>query len=136
MDQPSVIARRVWSRAEWWTSDAAMFGVMAAATATVWGHTIDEIRIGELSAIPAGALNLGLLVAWGRLGTRSRGWSSLLFGLFWTVTVVPYHVVPLLQGVATWQNFSGLLRVIGGAAMIFAGVRLLLQRRRGDEPNA
>lgn len=109
----------------WLLSEAVAFGIIMAATAAAWGHTIDEIRIGELSAIPAGALNIGLIARWRRLHPRSRGWLSILFGLFWTITVIPYHVVPLVQGVATWQNFSGLLRVVGGTAMTGAGLMLL-----------
>lgn len=136
MDHSGVVARGRWWKAERWTTDAAAFGLVAAGTAAVWGHTIDEIRIGEFSAIPAGILNLALIAGWGHLRHRSRAWLSLLFGLWWTLTVIPYHVLPLLQGVTTWQNFSGLLRVVGGAAMMFAGVRLLLERRRDDQPNA
>ena len=44
-----------------WTSDAATFGIALAATALVWGHTLDEIRVGEMSAIAAGVLNLALV---------------------------------------------------------------------------
>jgi hypothetical protein len=50
---------------------------------------------------------------------------TLIFGLFWTITVIPYHVIPLLQGLTTWQNVSGLLRVLGGLAMIAAGAWIL-----------
>ena len=127
MERSDVLAGRAWWRID---HDAATFGLVVAATAAVWGHTIDEIRIGELSAIPAGVLNLALVLGWGRLGARARRWSTLSFGLFWIVTVIPYHVLPLLHGITTWQNFSGLLRVIGGVAMIFAGIRLSLERRR------
>lgn len=98
---------------------------LLTATAAAWGHTIDEIRIGELSAIPAGVLNLGLVAGWSRLGPRWRGWLAVVFGLFWTLTVIPYHVVPLMQGVTTWQNVSGLLLVIGGVAMTAAGIQIL-----------
>jgi hypothetical protein len=125
--QPSLATR--------WTSDAATFGIVIAATAAVWGHTIDEIRIGEMSAIPAGILNLALVSRWRGLGLRSRGWLSLLFGLFWTITVIPYHVVPLLQGVTTWQNVSGLLRVVGGIAMVGAGA-VVLRARSGQDSSA
>lgn len=136
MDHSGVVVRGRWWKAERWATDAAAFGLVAAGTAAVWGHTIDEMRVGELSAIPASALNLALLAGWFRLKPGSRAWLSLLFGLWWTLTVIPYHVLPLLQGVTTWQNVSGMLRVIGGAAMIFAGVRLLLERRRDDPPKA
>lgn len=135
MDQSDTVVRQGWWTAGRWVSDAATFGIVALGTAAVWGHTIDEIRIGELSALPASTLNLGLLAGWTRLNRGSRGWLSLLFGLWWILTVIPYHVLPLMQGVATWQNFSGLLRVIGGAALIFAGARLLLERRRDEESN-
>ena len=110
------------------TLDWTTFGVVVVATAAVWGHTIDEIRIRELSAIPAGALNLALIARWRHLRIRTRGWLTLVFGLFWTITVIPYHVIPLLQGMTTWQNVSGLLRVWGGLAMIVAGVRMLRAR--------
>lgn len=65
--QPSSFARS-------WTSDAATF-LVVVGTAAAWGHTIDDIRIGELSAIPAGFLNLGLLAAW-IVSARDRvlGW--------------------------------------------------------------
>lgn len=52
-----------------------------------------------------------MIAAWRRLTSRRQGWLSLLFGLFWTLTVIPYHVVPLVQGLVTWQNISGMLRV-------------------------
>lgn len=136
MDHSQVVLGRVNARGKWWASEAATFGLVIAGTAAVLAHTIDEIRIGELSAIPASTLNLALLAGWTRLKSGSRAWLSLLFGLWWTVTVIPYHVLPLMQGVTTWQNFSGLLRVLGGGAMVFAGVRLLLERRRDDQPNA
>ncbi len=112
-----------------WSSDSATFAVVVVATAAVWGHTVDEMRIGEMSAVPAGVLNLVLLARWRALGGRSRAWMALLFGLFWTITVIPYHVLPLLQGVTTWQNFSGLSRVVGGVAMAAAG--WLSLRHRG-----
>ncbi len=118
--------------AQWWTTEAATFAIMVVATAAVWGHTVDEIRIGELSAIPAGVLNLGLLASWHRLASRARGWLALLFGVFWAVTVIPYHVMPLMQGLATWQNISGLLRVIGGVTMTAAGIQTLRNKRRTD----
>lgn len=99
----------------------------------MWGHTIDEVRIGELSAVPAGILNLGLLASWRRLPSGWRGALAVLFGLFWTLTVVPYHVVPLFQGVVTWQNISGLLRVVGGVAMTAAGIQVLCDKRRSHD---
>lgn len=136
MDHSQVVLGRVNARGKWWASEAAAFGLVIAGTAAVLAHTIDEIRIGELSAAPASMLNLALLAGWTRLKSGSRAWLSLLFGLWWIVTVIPYHVLPLLQGVTTWQNFSGLLRVIGGAAMVFAGLRVFLERGRDDQPNA
>lgn len=114
-------------------SEAAAFAAMAAATAAVWGHTVDEIRIGELSAIPAGVVNIGLLARWRHLGNRPRAWLAVVFGLFWTITVIPYHVVPLVQGLVTWQNVSGLLRVVGGIAMAVTGTALLRNRGEDDE---
>ncbi len=108
-----------------WLSDRTTLAIVVVGTIAAWGHTIDEIRIGELSAIPASVFNLGLIAGWQRLGPRSRGWLTLLFGLFWTITVIPYHVVPLIQGFTTWQNVSGLLRVAGGMAMAIAGIQML-----------
>ncbi len=102
--------------------------VFAVATLAAWLHAIDEIRIGELIAVPFGAANVALVAAWPRLTPRWRGWSSIAFGLFWGLAVVPYHIVPLLTGVATAQEVSGLTRLVGGALMVAVGIRVLRTR--------
>jgi hypothetical protein len=103
--------------------------VFAAATLAAWAHTIDEIRIGELIAVPFGAANVALIVVWPRLRAWQRALGSMLFGLLWGLAVIPYHVVPLLQGAVTGQNVSGLSRLVGGAAMV--GLAAAIMRRRG-----
>ena len=104
--------------------------LFGAATLAAWAHTIDEIRIGELIAVPFGVANVALLAAWQRLSTGRKALTSILFGLFWGLAVVPYHVVPLLQGSVTGQNVSGLSRLAGGAAMVALGVAILRRRDR------
>ena len=105
--------------------------LFAAATAAAWAHTIDEIRIGEFIAVPFGLLNVALAAGWPRMPARWRALTSILFGLFWGLAVIPYHVLPLLAGAATGQNISGLSRLVGGAAMVALGVAIL--RRRGTD---
>lgn len=112
------------TRAE--TRDLVLF---AAATAAAWAHTIDELRIGELVALPFGALNVGLLAAWPRLSSVRRAWSAIAFGLFWALAAVPYHVLPLLDGVVTGQNISGLSRLVGGGTMVALGLVALRRDR-------
>jgi hypothetical protein len=102
--------------------------VFAAATLAAWAHTIDEIRIGELIAVPFGVANVALLGAWPRLTSKRRALGSILFGLFWAFAVIPYHVLPLLAGVITAQNASGLSRLAGGATMVALGVAMLRRR--------
>lgn len=97
------------------------------ATLAVWGHTADEIRIGEYVAVPFGVATFALLAAWPRLARAPRGWAALLLGLLWAVAVIPYHIVPLLEGVVTWQNVSGVLRIVGGVPMALLGLRELLR---------
>jgi hypothetical protein len=112
------------------TRDLAVFVV---ATLAVWTHTIDEIRIGELIALPFGLLNLAVVAAWPRLRKGWRALTAIGFGLFWGLAVIPYHVWPLLSGAVTGQNMSGVLRLVGGAAMVALGVAIL--RRRDDDPS-
>ena len=102
--------------------------VFAAATLVAWAHTIDEIRIGELIAVPFGAANVALLAAWPRLREGQRALGAIVFGLFWGLAVIPYHVVPLLQGMVTGQNISGLSRLVGGAAMVALAVAIVRRR--------
>jgi hypothetical protein len=104
--------------------------LFAATTLAAWAHTVDEIRIGQLIAVPFGVLNIVLIAAWPRLRSGQRAVASILFGLFWGLAVIPYHVVPLLQGSVTGQNVSGLSRLVAGAAMVALGVAIL--RRRGS----
>jgi hypothetical protein len=108
-------------------SDQALFAV---ATVLAWTHTIDELRIGEVVAFPFAVVNAALVAMWSRFGTRSQAAISIFAGLFWALTVIPYHVVPLLHGAATWQNVSGLTRLLAGVAMIALGVRIALRGRR------
>ncbi len=109
-----------------WTRDRT---VLAVATLAVWGHTADEIRIGEYVAVPFGVATLALVAGWSRLGRVVRGWAALLLGILWAVAVIPYHIVPLLEGVVTWQNVSGVLRIVGGVPMALLGLRELLRTR-------
>lgn len=103
--------------------------VLALATVAVWGHTVDEIRIGEYVAVPLGLLTVALLGGWSRMRSRWRGAAALVLGLVWTLAVIPYHIVPLLNGVVTWQNVSGVLRIVGGVPMVVLGVRELVRPR-------
>ena len=107
--------------------------LFAAATAAAWAHTIDEIRIGEFIAVPFGLANVAVVAAWTRMSARWRALASIVFGLFWAVAVIPYHVMPLLLGAVTGQNVSGLSRVVGGAAMVALGVAVLRRRNPSDE---
>lgn len=102
--------------------------VLFVATLAVWGHTVDEIRIGEYVAVPLGVVTLALLAGWSRMHRAWRGWAALLVGLIWALAVIPYHIVPLIEGVVTWQNVSGVLRVIGGVPMALLGLRELSRR--------
>ena len=104
--------------------------VFAVATLAAWGHTIDEMRIGEFIAVPFGVANAAALAAWPRLGLRGRAWTSIAFGIFWGLAVIPYHFVPLLSGQVTGQHVSGLLRVVAGVAMVALGIALLRRRER------
>ena len=106
--------------------------LFAAATAAAWAHTIDEIRIGEFIAVPFGLANLALVAAWTRIGAGRRALASIAFGLFWGLAVIPYHVVPLLEGAVTGQNVSGLSRIVGGAVMVGVGVGVLRRRNTND----
>lgn len=103
--------------------------IFAVATLLAWAHTIDEMRIGELVAVPFGLANAALVAAWPRMSTRAQAGTSIGFGLFWGLAAVPYHVVPLLTGATTWQNFSGLARVFAGVAMVVLGIKIALGGR-------
>jgi hypothetical protein len=108
---------------------AVHFDVFAVATFLAFAHTVDEVRVGELIALPFAVANVAVAVVWPRLGRRWQLASSLGFGLFWGLAVVPYHVVPLLAGLVTWQNISGLTRLIAGFLMVALGVAMMLQHR-------
>ena len=103
--------------------------LFAVATLITWAHTLDEMRIGEFIAVPFGVANLALVGVWPRLRRGWRAASSIIFGLFWGLAVIPYHVLPLLEGSLYGQHISGLSRVVGGAAMVVLGVAIA--RRRG-----
>lgn len=106
------------------------FVLFAAATLAAWAHTADEIRIGEFIAVPFGVANAALLAAWPRLALGWRAASSLLFGLFWGLAVIPYHVLPLLEGAASAQNISGVSRLVGGATMVALAIAMVARRMR------
>lgn len=117
-----------------WTLELQEQAVFALATLAAWAHTIDEIRIGELVAVPFGIVNLALVAAWPRL---RRGWqaiASIGFGLFWGLAVIPYHVAPLISGDVTGQHISGQSRVVAGVAMVALGISIAVRRRRGARP--
>lgn len=111
-----------------WTVERDL-AVFAVATLAAWAHTIDEMRIGEFVAVPFGIANAALVAAWSRLSTRARIASSIGFGLFWGLAVIPYHVAPLVTGAVTWQNVSGLSRIVAGVAMVALGIAIALRRR-------
>ncbi len=118
-----------------WSAEKQTLAVFAVATLAAWAHTIDEIRIGELIAMPFGAANAAFAAAWPRL---RRAWQvavSIGFGLFWSIAVIPYHVVPLLGGQVTGQNISGLSRLVGGGVMVGLGIAIA-RRGRGEAPPA
>ena len=116
-----------------WTAEKRELLLFAAATAAAWAHTLDEIRIGEFIAVPFGIANLGVVAAWTRISAGWRALASIAFGLLWALAVIPYHVVPLLEGAVTGQNVSGLSRVVGGVAMIAVGVAVLRRRKSNGE---
>ena len=114
--------RRAWSRERY------EHAVFAVATVAVWGHTIDEVRIGEWVAVPFGVANAAVVAGWTRLRRGWRAAAAIGFGLLWALAVIPYHVVPLLGGTVTGQHVSGLSRVVGGAAMVALGVATARRR--------
>ena len=99
--------------------------LFALGTLFAWAHTADETRIGQLVALPFALANTFAMFTWGRFGRGKQAAIAIAFGLLWIVTVVPYHVVPLLQGAVTWQNVSGLSRVVGGLLMTGTGTTLI-----------
>jgi hypothetical protein len=113
-----------------WSVERRELVLFAAATLAAWAHTVDEIRIGEFIAVPFGLTNVAALAAWPYLRSVWRGLISILFGLFWGLAVIPYHVAPLLAGSVTGQNVSGLSRLVGGVAMVALGVAILRRRDR------
>jgi hypothetical protein len=112
--------------------------LFAAATLAAWAHTIDEIRIGELIAVPFGIANATLVAAWARLRPGWRALASIAFGLLWGLAVIPYHIVPLLEGSVTGQHVSGVSRLVAGAAMVALGVAIACRRDEasGAPPDA
>ena len=111
--------------------EAHAFKLFGIATVLAALHTMDEIRIGEFIAVPFGLINLVLVLLWSRMGRRGRAATSIGFGLFWGLAVLPYHVLPLLAGAATWQNLSGLTRLVAGCLMVATGLALLRRPTRG-----
>lgn len=112
-------------------SERALFGL---STLAVWSHTIDEVRIGELIAVPAALATGTLLVLWRRTGRTKRGIFGGLLGLVWVSGAIPYHLMPLLQGVTSWQNISGLQQLAGGLGILALSTRTLYRRRAETRP--
>lgn len=108
--------------------------VWAVASLAAWAHTIDELRIGELVALPFASANAVLVAMWPRLSTRDQAVFSVGFGLFWALAAIPYHLVPLIGGAVTWQNVSGLARVVAGLAMVALGISIALTHRKQAPP--
>ena len=109
--------------------DSRYLALFAVGSAFAFAHTLDEIRIGQFIAVPFALANALALGALPRVG---RGWRAALaiaFGLLWFVTVVPYHVLPLLHGVVSWQNLSGLSRIAGGLILIATGIGSVARRQ-------
>lgn len=136
--EPAIAGPQTWPvpRAAW-NVERRDLVVFAAATLAVWAHTVDEIRIGEFVAVPFGVANVALAMGWSGLRPAWRALTSILFGLFWGLAVIPYHVAPLLAGAVTAQNVSGLSRLVGGAAMVTLGIAILRRRQTGavgDDP--
>jgi hypothetical protein len=112
------------------TVDQRDLVLFAVASLAAWAHTVDEVRIGEYIAVPFGAANIAVLGAWPRMRSGWRALTSIAFGLFWGLAVIPYHVAPLLAGTVTGQNISGLSRLAGGAVMVALGVSIVRRRER------
>jgi hypothetical protein len=108
--------------------------LFAAGTLFAWAHTVDEVRIGQLIALPFALANTFALFKWSRMPEGWRAALAIAFGLLWIVTVIPYHVVPLLHGMVTWQNVSGLSRIVGGAILIATGAVSCVTQARGSSP--
>jgi hypothetical protein len=108
-----------WSRV---SPDTRYHVLFAVGTAFAWAHTVDEVRIGQFIAIPFAVLNTIVVAGWPRVRKGWRAALAIAFGLVWIVTVIPYHVLPLLHGATTWQNVSGLSRIVGGLIMILTGI--------------
>lgn len=106
----------------------------AVATLSAWAHTLDEMRVGEFVALPFGIANAALVAAWPRLSRVAQAAVSIAFGLFWGLAVIPYHVVPLIAGDRTWQNFSGLSRIVAGVAMVVLGITIARGRHDHTSP--
>ena len=132
-DRPEAVTSAGVAAPATWIVEKREMLLFAAATAAAWAHTIDEIRIGEFVAVPFGLANVAVVAAWTRMSAGRRALASVAFGLFWALAVIPYHVVPLLEGAVTGQNVSGLSRVVGGAAMVVLGVAALRRRNASDE---
>jgi hypothetical protein len=114
------------------TTDSRYFVLFAVGSAFAFAHTLDEMRIGQFIAVPFALANAVALGGWPRVRKGWRAALAIAFGLIWTVTVIPYHVVPLLNGVVTWQNVSGLSRIAGGLIMVATGIAVGAWRRSRD----
>jgi hypothetical protein len=114
------------------TTDSQYFVLFAVGTAFAFAHTLDEMRIGQFIAVPFALANAVALGGWPLVRKGWRAALAIAFGLLWTVTVIPYHVVPLLNGVVTWQNVSGLSRIAGGLIMVATGIAVGARRQSRD----
>ena len=115
-----------WARV---SPDSRYHVLFAIGTAFAWAHTVDEVRIGEFIAIPFVVVNTIAVAGWPRVRKGWRAALAIAFGLLWTVTVIPYHVLPLLHGAVTWQNVSGLSRIAGGLIMVGTGIAAAARSR-------
>ena len=125
-------AARVMSSVVHITTDSQYFVLFAVGTAFAFAHTLDEMRIGQFIAVPFALANAVALGGWPLVRKGWRAALAIAFGLLWTVTVIPYHVVPLLNGVVTWQNVSGLSRIAGGLIMVATGIAVGARRQNRD----
>jgi hypothetical protein len=68
--------------------------------------------------VPAAVATAALLICWPHTRRGTAGVLGLLLAAVWVAGAIPYHVVPLLQGVTSWQNVSGLQQLAGGLGIL------------------
>jgi len=106
------------------TPDSRYHLLFAVGSAFAFAHTLDEMRIGQFIAVPFALANAFAVGAWPQVRKGWRAALAIAFGLIWIGAVLPYHVLPLLQGYVTWQNVSGLTRIVGGVILVATGLGL------------